>query len=298
MSPTTATIAGRELSFTCHGGLLAGSGPQNALAGIEECLRAGASRIEIDVHSLADGEYLVCHANRLEKVTTSSGPVGQITRAEVLQLRGKHGHARPPLLSEVVELAGPYTSELQLDLNDRGPLTEERVRGLAEIVEPIGKRAIVSSGRDWNLRAIAREAPEVPLGFDPDQYFDARRWLSAGLPARRGAYGYRDDHPLAAERTQSVETYVRERFDILLAQVPTARELFINYRLLLQLESDGVLLPEFLHQRGVAVSAWTLDFDGERSLQTLRKLAGTGVERVTTNTARQFIEALSKAEET
>lgn len=281
-----------DLSFTCHSSLLDGSGAPNSLAAIETCLRANAFRIEIDIHSIADGDYLVCHANRLEEATTSMGAVGRLTRDEALRLRGKHdAQSRPPLLSEVVELVKPYHSRLQLDLKDWRPLTTDRVSALASILQPLGERAIVSSGRDWNLRSIAQAAPALPLGFDPNHYLDAGG-RDAALPARLGAYGYRDDHPLALGRTQPVEAYLRDRFDILLAQCPTARELFIDYRLLLQAEADGVLLPELLHERAVLVSAWTLDYDGAASLTMLRRLVATGVDAVTTNTAARFAEAL------
>jgi glycerophosphoryl diester phosphodiesterase len=294
-SATTVQLAGRELSFTCHAGLLAGDGPPNDLRRIAECLEAGATRVEIDVHSLADGEYLVCHANRLEEVTANArGAVGRLTRDEARGLRSKHDRkAGLPFLSDVVSLVEPYACELQLDLKDWRPLTPERVAALGALVQPLGEKAIVSSGQDWNLRAIARGVPGLRLGFDPDRYIRARKRSDAPLPGRLGAYGYRDDHPLALGRAQPTEDYLRERFEVLHGQCPSAREFFLEYRLLLQAEGDGVLLPELLHGRGVAVSAWTLDYNGAKSLATLERLAAAGVDRVTTNTTRQFMAALS-----
>jgi glycerophosphoryl diester phosphodiesterase len=252
--------------------------------------------VEIDIHSMADAEYLVCHANRLEEATTSSGPVGLLTRAAAQELRDKRDvERRLPLLSEVVALAQDFAPELQLDLKDWRPLSPERVETLARLVEPLADRVMVSSGRDWNLRAIASRVPGLRLGFDPNHYLDAGT-SDAPLPARLGAYGYRDDHPLAAGRTQPVEEYLRDRIEILLAQCPSAIELFIDYRLVLQAAADGVSLPELVHARGVAVTAWTLDYDGEASLATLAGLATAGVDRVTTNTAQQFITSLSSSQ--
>lgn len=294
LSGTTVQLAGHELSFTCHSSLLAGRGSPNSLAGITECLQAGASRIEIDIHSMADGEYLVSHANRLEEVTTSRGAIGRLTREEALELRSKDdSQTRPPLLSEVVELVQPYTSELQLDLKDWRPLTPERVSALITRLAPLGERAIVSSGQDWNLRAIACQTQALRLGFDPDRYLAARERDQAPMPGRLVAYGYRDDHPLALGRAQPSEEYLRERFAALLLQCPFACELFLEYGLLLQAEADGLMLPRLLHERGITVSAWTLDYDGPESLATLGRLASAGVDRVTTNTARQFMQALS-----
>ena len=290
---TAVTVSGREVLLTCHSGLLAGDGLSNSLAAIETCLRAGASRIEIDVHSLDGDDYLVCHANRLEEVSMSTGAIGRISREEALALRDKRDPSlRLPLLSEVIDLVHGFSSELQLDLKDWRPLTPERVATLGRLAAPLGAQVIVSSGQDWNLRALARGVPDLRLGFDPDHYMAAGT-REAPVPSGIGAYGYCDDHPLALGRAQPVADYLRERVGILLGQVPTARELFIDYPLLLQAEADGVRLPELLHERSVSVSAWTLDYNGEDSLAALRRLAAAGVDRITTNTSQRFIAALA-----
>jgi glycerophosphoryl diester phosphodiesterase len=283
----------RELLFTCHGGLLAGRGLANALEGIQECLDAGVFRIEIDIHSMADGEFLVSHASRLEETTTFRGAVGALTRSEALALRrSDDSGSRPPLLSEVVSLVALYDSHLQLDLKDWRPLTKGRIQDLISMVEPLGERVIISSGQDWNLRAIHARSRELRLGFDPDHYL-ASGSRDVPVPSRSGAYGYRDDHPLAIGRAQPVEDYFRERIENLVAQCPFASEFFIEKSLLLQAAADGVSLPELPHERGMAVSAWTLDYEGTASIETLRALAECGVDHITTNTSQQFIGAVS-----
>jgi len=293
MSSTTISVAGRDLSLTCHSGLRAGRGLPNSLEGIRDSLDAGVFRIEIDVHSMADGDFLVSHASRLDESTTASGSVGRLTRDEALALQRKDdSNARPPLLSEVVALAEQYASELQLDLKDWRPLTPERVRALVALMEPLGERAIVSSGQDWNLRAIAGYTNSVRLGFDPDHYLAAES-RRVPVPARLGAYAYRDDHPLAIGRSQPVDEYLRQRIDDLLSKCPNADEFFVEFRLLVQAADEGVSLPELLHDRGVAVSAWTLDYEGGKSIATLKKLSSIGVDCVTTNTSQQFVEALT-----
>jgi glycerophosphoryl diester phosphodiesterase len=282
-----------NVAFTCHSGLLDGAGLPNSLPAIAACLAAGASRVEIDIHSIADGEYLVCHANRLEEATTSHGAVGRLTRADAAKLRRSDDPAQGvPLLAEVIELMEPHACELQLDLKDWRPLTAERIDALGALVGPLGDRVIVSSGQDWNLRAIARRLPALRLGFDPDRYLRAGATAEVPAPARLGVYGYRDDHPLALGGAPSAAHYLRERFDVLIGQCPTAVELFLEYRLILQAVNDGVSLPELLHERGVSASAWTVDYAGKESLVTLDRLASAGVDRVTTNTSRQFEAAL------
>ena len=293
MSSTPVTLAGRELSFTCHSGLLAGRGLPNSLEGVRECLEAVASRIEIDIHSMAADDYLVSHASRLEESTTSHGPVGRLTRDQALTLRRSDDRdSRPPLLSEIVALVLPYASELQLDLKDWRPMPSERVCTLIALIEPLGDRALVSSGQDWNLRAIASQTDTLRLGFDPDHYIAAGP-REAPVPTRLGAYGYRDDHPLALGRAQPVAEYLRGRMNDLMSLCPFASELFIEYSLLLQAAGAGVSLPGILHERGVTVSAWTLDHDAPESMAKLTALANAGVDRVTTNTTQQFVAALS-----
>jgi glycerophosphoryl diester phosphodiesterase len=215
-----------------------------------------------------------------------------LTRDEALALQRKDdSNARPPLLSEVVALAEQYASELQLDLKDWRPLSPERVRALVALTGPLGEGAIVSSGQDWNLRAIVGYTNTLRLGFDPDHLAAESRRVP--VPARLGAYAYRDDHPLAIGRSQSVDEYLPQRIDDLLSKCPTASEFFVEFRLLLQAADEGVSLPELLHDRGVAVSAWTLDYEGGKSIATLKKLSSIGVDCVTTNTSQQFVEALT-----
>jgi hypothetical protein len=197
-----------------------------------------------------------------------------------------------PLLSDVVDVMRLRDCELQLDLKDWRPLTDERIDALGAMVAPLGDRVLVSSGHDWNLRAIARQLPALRLGFDPDRYVRAGGLGPAPVPARTGAYGYVDDHPLALGRAQPVADYLRERFDILLAQCPTVIELFLEYHLVLQAAEDGVDLPALGRERGIATSAWTLDYEGAASMDVLARLATAGVDRITTNTARQFEDAL------
>lgn len=292
MQGTVVALFSQRLAFTCHSGVLAGRGLPNSLDGIRGCLEAGAFRIEVDVHSMADAEYLVSHASRLEESTTSRGPVSRLTREDAGNLRRNDDpSARPPLLSEVVELVKPYSSQLQLDLKDWRPLSAERVAALVALTEPLGDRVIVSSGQDWNLRALHHMSIALRLGFDPDHYLASGR-REVPMPARVGAYGYRDDHPLAIGRTQAVVEYLGERINNLVALCPFVSEFFVEVSLLLQAASDGVSIADLLHVNGIATSAWTLDYESPQSLEPLSSLVECGVEYITTNTAEQFVATI------
>lgn len=274
-------------------GVLSGAHPRNSFAAITECFDAGAERIEIDVHSLAGPDYAVFHDRRLDEHTTGSGSIGRATPAEFRAVRFlERPDERPPLLSDVVAMARDCRTELQLDLKDWRPLSDERLRALSDTVAPVKGRVILSSGQDWNLGRFRNADPELPIGFDPGHYLDHETEGSPNfLPRTMSAYGYRDDHPLAFGRTEEAAEYLEQRFEMLLLQAPGSHEYFLSYRLVLQMLDDGFNAAAFLHDRGIDANVWTLDYTGPESLVMLRQLLDAGFDRVTTNTAPAWARA-------
>jgi glycerophosphoryl diester phosphodiesterase len=78
--------------------------PENTLASFRSAIELGVDMIECDVHLTADGELIVIHDHTLDRTTDGSGPVGQLTLAE-LRRRDAGGGERLPVLAEVCELA-------------------------------------------------------------------------------------------------------------------------------------------------------------------------------------------------
>jgi glycerophosphoryl diester phosphodiesterase len=304
-SATTVTVEGRTAEFVCHMGMLSGRYRRNSIEAIRECFEAGAARIEIDIHSLAGADYVVYHDRGFDTETTGSGSPGAATPDDVRALHFKESsESRPPLLSEVVELARGFETELQLDWKDWRLMSGERLLALVDTVAPVRERVIVSTGQDWNLRRLRDADPALPFGFDPGHYigYDPARYVgqagqgTAGvLPRRVGAYGYGDDHPMAFVRAGSTADYLAERMAILTLQAPGSREYFLSYRLVLQMLDDGFDVTEWLHARGIGANVWTADYAGPESLEGLRRLVAAGIDRITTNTAPAWIHALATA---
>ncbi len=240
--------------------------------------------------------YAIYHDRRLEHHTTATGTIGRAAPDDIRGARFLDDPAgRPLLLSELVALARDAATELQLDLKDWRPLTEPRLRALIDAVEPVKQRVIVSSGQDWNLRLLHRADPELAYGFDPGHYIDhASEGTPFFLPRTIGAYGYRDDHPLAIGRTEAVHEYLHQRFEMLAMQAPGAPEWFLSYRLVLQMLDDGFNAAGFLHERGIDANVWTPDYDGPESLPMLRRIIEAGFDRVTTNTRPAWMQALAQ----
>lgn len=301
MTPTLSITHGDRMAiFVCHMASLSGRQRPNSRAALRESFDAGVARVEIDVHSLDGPDYIVSHERRLERETSGTGSIGAATPDAVRTLRFlDDADERPMLLSEVVEMARPCATEVQLDLKDWRPLSDSRARALIDVVAPIADRVIVSSMQDWNLRRLHRADPTLAVGFDPGHYLDyAVEERPVFLPRTMGAYGYRDDHPMAVGQTEAAADYLRERMEMLVLQSPGAREMFLNFRLLLQMLGDGFNAAAWLHERAIDLTAWTPDYRGPDSLRPIERLIAAGVDRITTNTAPAWVEAFGQPRST
>jgi glycerophosphoryl diester phosphodiesterase len=269
--------------------------PPNSLSAIEASLQAQAAVIEVDITPLNANDFLLVHDPVLESETSGVGNVNECTPQQAKTYQIKHretitGHP-PALLSEVVAafLAASGTTRLQLDYKAAYPsIDNEPLRRLAHLIEPLGKRVIVSTGADWHLRKLQQLAPWLDIGFDIGFYLDWRdpSWQEdpRNPPFQRGAYGYHDDHILAHEKMLPAANYLAERCEELLCLVPTARVWYVSHHLLAQCLDDGFNMAQWLHEHNVKLDAWTLDVDKPVALANATRLRDAGVDLFTTNT--------------
>ena len=164
--------------------------------------------------------YALLHERFLEDETDGKGSVAAATGQTVRELRrrwqGKLTDERVALLSDVATLTAgaPTLVELQLDLKAYTPVPDAALVSLGRIAGPLGRRVRVSSTSDRDLRRLHELAPDLALGFDPLRHLDvdpgpgkaASRYLR-----RTGAYGYLDDHALAADRWGTASEYLVAR---------------------------------------------------------------------------------------
>ncbi|MHB8620503.1 MAG: glycerophosphodiester phosphodiesterase [Chloroflexota bacterium] len=301
-SSVLPAAGGGQVELKVHRCLWSGDYPENSLPAIRECFRERVARAEIDVCMLGDEDFLVVHDSDLAGSTTGSGPVGETTRGEVARLRlCAHGRClaeRPPLLTEVVgAMAGvDGPTLLQLDAKDAEPWPWRRVEELARIVQPVRDRIVVGSQADWNLRRLARVDPRIRLGFDPALYLD---WVSEGggggrrLPGARGAYGYLDDHPLATRRVGSTADYLDDRLGGLSRLVPGVGEVYLRLSAFEHMLDDDFNAARLLQRDDITLDVWTLDTGMPGWRERLARAVASGVNVVTTNTARALAEACS-----
>jgi len=281
--------------------------PPGCLEGLRACLEAGARLIEVDISPMADGDFLLYHDDHLDGGTTGQGSVAACTMdcARDLRLVWKDEETpySPSTLSQALGLLTSHSQpvELQLDLKPHAPLTEAVLAGLVRMLEPYGDRVRVSSAGDWAIRSLHALAPSLRLGYDPLLYIEPDMGNEKDRkrpPYRVGAYGYRDDHPLAMMRWGSTADYLSARAEALWTQMPIAGAIwYIRASLLGCMLDDGFDWISYLHRRGAEVDAWTLDAREPEQVILGQRLAAAGADRVTTNDAPALAIALGNAVE-
>src|SRR5207237_7385610 len=81
----------RIIELKVHRCLWSGAYSENSSLAIEECGRGNVLRTEIDVQLLRDGEFVVFHDDRFDRVTDRSGLVREATAPEATRARFKDG---------------------------------------------------------------------------------------------------------------------------------------------------------------------------------------------------------------
>lgn len=102
-----APLFGRTLVMAHRGGgFLA---PENTLAAVAKGFEAGSDVIEIDVHLTSDGHAVVFHDSTLNRTTNGSGPIANLTLAQLKQLDAgswfapEYAGEKVPTLTELLE---------------------------------------------------------------------------------------------------------------------------------------------------------------------------------------------------
>jgi glycerophosphoryl diester phosphodiesterase len=292
-------IDGRRRVVCCHRANLSGSFPPNSLAAIDECIRARAPRIEIDVRFLGDGALLVFHDERFELETTLDGAVHETASDAVRLARFKDDETvSVPFLEEVVDLLLSADTVLQVDLKPMQRLTAPQHAALSEALAPLGQRALLGSQAWWNVRRF--HPRQFNLALDPSlqwhyrsprseeiaEVTEAERRLRGYLPVRRGRLGLLDDSALALHDWAG-DTYFEERVADIAGLVPGSSEWMVDYGTIRYMLAQGFALGDALAERGIELAAWTVHDEGpEKTPALLRTLFDAGVTTVITGEPR------------
>lgn len=278
--------------FIQHAAYLDRNSPPGSLSSLQKCLLNQVEWIEVDIIPLKGGDFALLHDPKLENISTGQGDAIEKTALEIqaLSYSGKYsGGEKVSLgtLSQAVQMMMEVqnNSHLQLDLKPYAALTPDVLKNLLALIDPIKEKIIVSCVADWAVRHLRKMDSSLMLGFDPLLYLDmvnAEPRPEGIPPFRVGAFGYLDDHPLAAQKWGKHADYFAMRAEALLCQVPKGITWFINTNLLIAALDAGFNWIRVLKEKGSKVDAWTIDLD---QMNLAKRLIAEEIDFITSNDA-------------
>jgi glycerophosphoryl diester phosphodiesterase len=145
--------------------------PENTLPAFAAAVLGGATHVEFDVRTTADGVPVVIHDRTLDRTTTGSGHVWEQPFAAVTALDAgawfspAYTGVRVPTLAETLELLEPAATELLLEI--KPPATREQVKAIVEVVYERGlaARTTVQSFDPEVVRLVRDAVPDVRRGL-------------------------------------------------------------------------------------------------------------------------------------
>ena len=141
--------------------------PQSTLEAFELAHKMGAEGIELDVRFSADGEVIVTHEVKLEKLTEATGNIADLTLAELKELdfgykfyNGEKKGFKIPTLDEVFELVKPLGMTVNVEIKLS---SHELVEKTVDIVKRHGmeEKVIYSSFNHYNLKWVKEAHPDA-----------------------------------------------------------------------------------------------------------------------------------------
>jgi glycerophosphoryl diester phosphodiesterase len=145
--------------------------PENTLAAFRRAIDDGADIIETDLHLTRDGVFVCIHDATLDRTTDGSGPVAELTLAEIKRYSASYGRPefiaeRVPALQELTAILPPDVA-LALELKTDRFLERDVACRLVEECRVVGvadRMAALSFSLDRVL-SVQGIAPEIPIGF-------------------------------------------------------------------------------------------------------------------------------------
>ena len=254
-APVPVTPTGWPVCFAHRGG--AKVVPENTLEGFHEGIRlAGDIVIELDVHATADGAVVVMHDPDVARTTDGTGPVAELTLAEVQRLDA--GYAFSPDEGRTFPWRGrgvrvPTLAAVYQEFPDH-PVNIE-LKGTRPGLEQLVADVVAAAGAQARTLVVTDRRPPV-------QRF---RRASGGSVATGASVGeFLVFWLLTLAHANDV---YRPRFQAL--QPP---ETFKGIRVV-----TPYLVRE-AHRRGLRIDVWTIDDE-----PAMRRLLGLGVDGIMTD---------------
>ncbi len=149
-----------------------GYAPENTLEAFELALKQGADGIELDVHLSKDGELIVAHDEKINRVSNGTGYIKDMTLSELKtyrfnQLHPEYQKAKVPTLQEVFDLIKFTRLTVNIELKTNLFTYEGIEQKLLDAVCLAGmeQRVIYSSFNHYSLLNLRKLNPDVKIGL-------------------------------------------------------------------------------------------------------------------------------------
>ena len=149
--------------------------PENTLDAFAAAVRAGAERLELDVHATADGEIVVMHDDHVDRTTDGSGPVRSFSLAALRRLDAGHRFRTPdgtypyrgrglgvPTLGELLEAIPDVP--LNIEVKQLEPPIEAAVLATLDRFDS-RDRSLLAAEDGTIMTRIRAAAPDVLTSF-------------------------------------------------------------------------------------------------------------------------------------
>lgn len=222
MNPDDGTLGGHPF-VVAHRGASADR-PEHTLAAYELALKEGADGVECDVRLSRDGHLVCVHDRRVDRTSSGTGVVSEMTLAELRELDygSWHASSRPGAgadvtglltLEKLVELVLDWHRPVKMFIETKHPvrygaLVESKVLALLHrfgIATPPSadlSRAVVmsfSAAAVWRIRRAAPMLPTVLLG-DTSRYLGGSAATTVGATAVGPSIMTLREHPELVDR--------------------------------------------------------------------------------------------------
>jgi glycerophosphoryl diester phosphodiesterase len=139
--------------------------PENTLASFAAAWAAGARWVEADTQPTADGRPVILHDATLDRTTTGTGPVRELSTAQVaaVRIRDRPAEGVPGLADLLSVLTDPRALLLEL----KGEHTDAQLAAVLEAIRRhrCADRVFLQSFEVPVLRRLAALAPGQPFGL-------------------------------------------------------------------------------------------------------------------------------------
>jgi len=152
-----------------------GTTPENTLPAFTAALRAGADRLELDVHLTRDEEVIVLHDECLDRTTDGTGPAASLRLSEIRSLdagyrfEGPEGHfpfrgkgIRVPTFAEVLTHFSRVPLNIEIKADD--PALVEAMKWQLERHAAIERVLLTAEGGSL-MGKIREKMPQVVTGM-------------------------------------------------------------------------------------------------------------------------------------